>query len=102
MMDYEIFDLGDVTLQSGVTLPDAFLAYKTYGRLNEKKDNVIVYPTAFGDQHIQNEWLIGNGMALDPREYFIIVPNLLGNGLSSSPATRLPIRPGSFSAGNHL
>jgi homoserine O-acetyltransferase len=85
-MDYEIFDLGDVTLQSGVTLPDTFLAYKTYGELNERKDNVIVYPTAFGDQHYQNEWLIGNGMALDPQEYFIIVPNLLGNGLSSSPS----------------
>ncbi|MED3575460.1 alpha/beta fold hydrolase [Cytobacillus praedii] len=85
-MDYEIFNLGDVTLQSGVTLPNAFLAYKTYGELNEKKDNVIVYPTAFGDQHVQNEWLIGNGMALDPRKYFIIVPNLLGNGLSSSPS----------------
>ncbi|MFB7817674.1 alpha/beta fold hydrolase [Paenibacillus chitinolyticus] len=85
-MDYEIFDLGDVTLQSGVTLPSAFLAYKTYGKLNEKKDNVIVYPTAFGDHHVQNEWLIGNGMALDPQKYFIIVPNLLGNGLSSSPS----------------
>ena len=85
-MDYEIFDLGDVILQSGVTLPNAFLAYKTYGELNEKKDNVIVYPTAFGDQHVQNEWLIGNGMALDPSKYFIIVPNLLGNGLSSSPS----------------
>ncbi|GIO66090.1 alpha/beta fold hydrolase [Paenibacillus cookii] len=85
-MDYEIFDLGDVTLQSGVTLPGAFLAYKTYGTLNEKKDNVIVYPTAFGDTHVQNEWLIGNGLALDPQKYFIIVPNLLGNGLSSSPS----------------
>ncbi|WP_334072653.1 MULTISPECIES: alpha/beta fold hydrolase [Paenibacillus] len=89
-MDYEIFDLGDVTLQSGVTLPGAFLAYKTYGRLNEKKDNVIVYPTAFGDQHVQNEWLIGSGMALDPQKYFIIVPNLLGNGLSSSPSNTPP------------
>jgi len=89
-MDYEIFNLGDVALQSGVTLPNAFLAYKTYGQLNEKKDNVIVYPTAFGDQHVQNEWLIGNGMALDPRDYFIIVPNLLGNGLSSSPSNTPP------------
>ncbi|WP_277678049.1 alpha/beta fold hydrolase [Gracilibacillus dipsosauri] len=89
-MDYEIFDLGDVTLQSGVTLPKAFLAYKTYGKLNEKKDNVIIYPTAFGDQHIQNEWLIGNEMALDPQKYFIIVPNLLGNGLSSSPSNTPP------------
>ncbi|KOR89464.1 alpha/beta fold hydrolase [Paenibacillus solani] len=89
-MNYEIFDLGDVTLQSGVTLPRAFLAYKTYGQLNEKKDNVIVYPTAFGDQHVQNEWLIGNDMALDPDQYFIIVPNLLGNGLSSSPSNTPP------------
>ncbi|MFB9324569.1 alpha/beta fold hydrolase [Paenibacillus aurantiacus] len=85
-MDYEIFDLGDVALQSGETLPGAFLAYKTYGTLNEKRDNVIVYPTAFGDQHVQNEWLIGSGLALDPQRYFIIVPNLLGNGLSSSPS----------------
>lgn len=89
-MDYEIFDLGDVALQSGVTLPGAFLAYKTYGSLNDKKDNVIVYPTAFGDQHVQNEWLIGSGMALDPEKYFIIVPNLLGNGLSSSPSNTPP------------
>ncbi|MED3552727.1 alpha/beta fold hydrolase [Cytobacillus praedii] len=95
-MDYEIFNLGDVTLQSGMTLPNAFLAYKTYGKLNEKKDNVIVYPTAFGDQHVQNEWLIGNGMALDPDKYFIIVPNLLGNGLSSSPSNT----PASFDKAN--
>jgi homoserine O-acetyltransferase len=85
-MDYKIFELGDVTLQSGEILPNAFLAYQTYGTLNEDKSNVIVYPTAFGDQHYQNEWLIGPDMALDPHKYFIIVPNLLGNGLSSSPS----------------
>ncbi|WP_277678970.1 hypothetical protein [Gracilibacillus dipsosauri] len=48
-MDYEIFELGSVTLQSGVTLPHAFLAFKTYGTLNQDKSNVVVYPTAFGD-----------------------------------------------------
>ncbi|MEN1968002.1 alpha/beta fold hydrolase [Lentibacillus sp. N15] len=85
-MDYKIFELGDVTLQSGVKLPNAFLAFKTYGTLNQDKSNVVVYPTAFGDTHKNNEWLIGNGMALDPEKYFIIVPNLLGNGLSSSPS----------------
>ena len=96
-MDYEIFNLGDVTLQSGITLPNAFLAYKTYGELNDKKDNVVIYPTAFGDQHVQNEWLIGNGKALDPNEYFIIIPNLLGNGLSSSPSnTPVPFEGANF------
>lgn len=89
-MDYEIFELGDVVLQSGVTLPGAYLAYKTYGQLNERKDNVIIYPTALGDRHTQNEWLIGSGKALDPERYFIIIPNLLGNGLSSSPSNTPP------------
>ena len=35
--DYEVFDLGDVTLQHGATLRDAKLAYKTYGELNADK-----------------------------------------------------------------
>ncbi|WP_064203166.1 alpha/beta fold hydrolase [Brevibacillus brevis] len=85
-MDYDIFHLGDVRLQSGVTLPHAFIAYKTYGTLNAAKDNVIIFPTSFGDQHYQNEWLIGEDKALNPNQYFIIIPNMLGNGLSSSPS----------------
>jgi homoserine O-acetyltransferase/O-succinyltransferase len=45
MMDYKIFELGDCGLQSGATLRNAKLAYKTYGNLNADKSNVIVYPT---------------------------------------------------------
>lgn len=89
-MNYEIFELGNVTFQSGETLSGAFLAYKTYGTLNQDKSNVVIYPTAFGDTHENNAWLIGNGMALDTEKYFIIVPNLLGNGLSSSPSNTPP------------
>jgi len=85
-MDYEIFELGDVRLQRGATLRGCKLAYKTFGTLNEAKDNVIVYPTWYSGQHYDNEWLVGPGMALDPARYFIIIPNMLGNGLSSSPS----------------
>jgi len=90
MADYEVFDLGDVQLQMGATLRDAKLAYKTYGNLNEDQTNAIVYPTWYSGQHPDNEWLIGEGMALDPARYFIIVPNMLGNGLSSSPSNTPP------------
>ena len=90
MPDYEIFDLGDVALQSGATLREAKLAYKTYGTLNADKSNVIVYPTWYSGQHYDNEWLIGEGMALDPGKYFIIIPNMFGNGLSSSPSNTPP------------
>ncbi|MDP9913757.1 homoserine O-acetyltransferase [Variovorax boronicumulans] len=85
-MDHDIFELGDVALQRGATLRGAKLAYKTYGTLNAQKSNAIVYPTWYSGQHYDNEWLIGPGMALDPAKYFIIVPNMLGNGLSSSPS----------------
>ena len=54
--------------------------------MNAAKNNVIVYPTWYSGQHYDNEWLIGPGMALDPARYFIIIPNMLGNGLSSSPS----------------
>jgi homoserine O-acetyltransferase/O-succinyltransferase len=84
--DYEIFELGDFRLQRGATLRGCKLAFKTFGELNARKDNAIVYPTWYSGQHYDNEWLVGEGMALDPSKYFIIIPNMLGNGLSSSPS----------------
>ncbi len=86
MQDCEIFEAGDVALQSGITLPDAKLAYKTHGQLNADKTNAVLYPTRFYGTHDDNAFLIGPGMALDPERYFIVVPDLTGNGLSSSPS----------------
>jgi homoserine O-acetyltransferase/O-succinyltransferase len=78
--------VADLDLQSGASLPDARLVYHTYGTLNADRSNAILFPTRFGGTHEQNEWLINEGMALDPKRYFIIVPNMLGNGVSSSPS----------------
>jgi homoserine O-acetyltransferase len=83
--DYDVFDLDDFTFQSGATLRGCKLAYKTFGTLSAAKDNVIVYPTWYSGQHTDNEWLVGTGMALDPDTHFIIIPDMFGNGLSSSP-----------------
>jgi len=90
MSDYELFELGDVVLQSGLTLRQAKLAYKTYGALSAARDNVIVMPTFYGGQHTETEAMMGAGRALDPQQYFIIVPNMFGNGLSSSPSNTPP------------
>jgi homoserine O-acetyltransferase len=88
--DYEIYEIPDFTLECGVTLRPARVAYKTYGTLNADKSNAIVYPTWYSGRYWENEWLIGQDMALDPAEWFIIVPNMLGNGLSSSPSNTPP------------
>jgi homoserine O-acetyltransferase len=84
--DFEVYRLGNVVLQSGATLHDARLAYKTYGRLTGARDNVVVMPTYYGAHHSDLEVMMGAGRALDPSRYFIIVPNMFGNGLSSSPS----------------
>ena len=52
-MDYQIYQLGDVALQSGDILSDARLAYKTYGSLNPNGDNVVLMPTLLDENRLQ-------------------------------------------------
>ena len=80
------FDAGHVLLQSGRTFRNMQIAYKTFGSLNADRSNVIVYPTSYGAQHHDIEYMVGDGAALDASKYFIVVINLFGNGLSSSPS----------------
>ena len=80
------YALGQVLLQSGITLRNATLAYQTYGELNDDRSNAIIFPTSYSSLIHENEWLIGKGMSLDPSRYFIIVPALVGNSQSSSPS----------------
>ncbi|MFG1223706.1 alpha/beta fold hydrolase [Xanthobacter wiegelii] len=80
------FELGDVLLTSGSVLPDARLAYATHGRLNEAGDNCILMPTYYTGTHRSYEPIIGPGHALDPERWFIVIPNMFGNGESTSPS----------------
>ena len=86
---YDIYKLGDIKLLSGETLFSARLAYKTYGSLNKKKDNVILLPTFYTGTHIRNEGFFGLDRAINPNKHFIISINLFGNGLSSSPSNTI-------------
>ena len=81
-----VYQAGDVRLQSGAVLPAARLSWKTHGTLSAARDNVIVYPTSYGAQHPDLEWLIGEDQVLDPSRWFVVIFDMFGNGLSSSPA----------------
>ncbi|NJL88100.1 MAG: alpha/beta fold hydrolase [Leptolyngbyaceae cyanobacterium SM1_1_3] len=74
------------TLQCGATLPQVRVVYQAYGELSGDRGNVILYPTSYGAQHGDIDWLIGPGGILDPTRWFILIPNMLGNGLSSAPS----------------
>jgi homoserine O-acetyltransferase len=80
------FVIQDFSLQCGAILPKAKIIYKTYGELNQERTNAILYPTSYGANHQDIEWLISTDSILNPSQYFIIIPNMFGNGLSSSPS----------------
>jgi homoserine O-acetyltransferase len=85
-MAHRIHRIDRLCPQYGGVLPPANLAFATHGTLNAKKTNAVLFPTWFNNSHLANQWLIGEGMALDPRHWFIIVVNIFGNGVSSSPS----------------
>jgi homoserine O-acetyltransferase len=81
----KIHKVENFTLKSGINL-SLELSYLTLGELNENKDNVIVYPTRYAGTHLEQGYLIGEQLALNPKEYFIIIPNMFCNGVSTSPS----------------
>ncbi len=86
-----VFELGHFELDSGEVLPNARLVYETHGTLAKSRDNVVVFGTWYAGRHGDVAAFVGEGRALDPTKYFILVPNTFGNGASSSPSnTVLP------------
>ncbi|GAA2023894.1 homoserine O-acetyltransferase [Terrabacter terrae] len=84
-------DVGDLELERGGVLPGVRIAYETWGRLNEARDNVILVEHALtGDSHVVGEagpghaspgwWnsLIGSGCPVDPEQWFVVASNVLG------------------------
>lgn len=86
----ETFELGNFKTTTGFTLPNATLAYDTFGTLNAAKDNAILFPNFLGGTSEALAMWIDADRPLDPRKYFIIVPGLFGNGFSSSPSNTAP------------
>jgi len=81
-----LFAIPNFELQCGAVLPEAKIVYQTYGELNRDRSNAILYPTSYGAQHSDIDWLVRADGILDPTRWFIVIPNMFGNGLSSSPS----------------
>ncbi len=80
--------------ESGQTLRQVPVAYKTWGRLNADKDNAIIVCHALTGNVLLEEWwggLLGPGKALDTDRYFIVAANVLGSPYgTASPLTVNP------------
>ena len=80
------YNLGNFVLENGAVLPNCNQAYITFGKLNAKKDNVIVFTIMYSGTHKNMAPLVGSGKAIDTDKYFVIMPDLLCNGISTSPS----------------
>ncbi len=100
-MNYKIENIKTINvskplkLDCGQTIKDFPLAYETYGKLNESKDNaILVFHALTGDQFVseinpvtkkEGWWVtaVGPGKAIDTNKYFVICANVIGGCMGS-------------------
>jgi len=83
--------IGDLPLQSGETILDCSMGYRTYGKPNAAKNNIVLFLTWFSGTSKDIENSVA-GKLIDTNSYYLIVVDALGDGISSSPSnsTRQP------------
>jgi homoserine O-acetyltransferase len=80
-------DNGTFLLESGETLTNIKLQYRTYGTLSSEKDNVVwVFHPLSMNTDIHKWWsgIFGREKILDPNKFFIICVNNLGSCYGST------------------
>jgi homoserine O-acetyltransferase len=76
-------------LEKGQSLSEVTIAYETFGKLNDRRDNAVLICHALsGDSHVAShdeqddpgwwELVVGPGRPIDTDRYFVICPNALG------------------------
>jgi len=78
--------LGDFRLQSGETIRDCRIGYRTWGKLDAARSNAVLFPTWFSGTTAQLAANIGAGKVIDPASYYVIAVDAIGNGISTSPS----------------
>ena len=79
-------NLGDFKLISGEVLRNCRVGYRTFGKPNADKSNVILFATWATGTTEQLQGNVGPGKLADSSKYFVILVDALANGVSSSPS----------------
>jgi homoserine O-acetyltransferase/O-succinyltransferase len=102
VQNQKIATISSYKLDCGATLESFPVAYSTWGKLNEHRDNVLVLAHALTGSSDATDWwrpLVGPGKALDYTRFFVFCANVLGSPygsaspLSINPKTGLPYGP---------
>jgi homoserine O-acetyltransferase len=79
------YNLGDLKLKSGNTLTETKIGYRTFGKMNEEKSNVVAFLSWYAGSSEDMIASLGKGKLIDTTLYFTILVDALGNGISTSP-----------------
>src|ERR1700722_15804737 len=79
-------DLGDFKLASGEVLKNCRIGYRTFGKTNADRSNIIVFPTWAGGTTEQLKDNVGAGKLINDTDYYVVLIDALANGVSSSPS----------------
>src|SRR5580700_3011432 len=101
------FTIRDLRLADGSALPEATIAYETYGRLAPEGRNAVLITHGYTGSHhaagrnpangnLPGSWdgLIGPGKAIDTDKLFVLASNMLGSSYGSTNAASIDPRTG--------
>lgn len=95
--DLQLADLGNCPLESGAVIRGCVIGYRIAGELNEDASNAVLFPTwGNGTSEQLLGSYVGPGGWVDPEEHYVIMVDLFGNGVSSSPSNSLEHPGGAF------
>lgn len=77
---------GDFKLHDGGVIHEFSMGYRTMGKLNSSRSNAVLWPTWIGGQSLDLLPFIGPGNVIDTNNYFVVLVDAIGNGISSSPS----------------
>lgn len=82
----QIADLGTCVLDSGARIEGCRIGYRTYGKLDAARANLVLWPTWFTGT-TQSLIDVVPGKIVDPKRFFLVLVDAIGDGVSTSPST---------------
>ncbi|MBX3223512.1 MAG: alpha/beta fold hydrolase [Labilithrix sp.] len=84
--DLRIAELRSCALDSGETIEGCRVAYRTFGKLDATRSNVVLFPTWFTGTTKTLAGIVP-GELVDTKRFFLVLVDALGNGFSSGPSS---------------
>ena len=84
--DLQIAELGRCQLESGQTIENCRLGYRTFGALDATHSNAILFLSWYNGTGDDLKQFFGPDRLVDTTKYFVVAMDALADGVSSSPS----------------